>query len=175
MDQTTGQIKALVGGRGTKQTSQSLNRAYTGSRRQPGSCFKILSAYAPALDTNQITLADVINDEPWTYSDGTKFKNAGNSYMGNITVREAIANSQNTCAVKTIQQITPDLGYEYAKENFSMSTLVDSDKYEPIALGGLTDGVYNYELCAAFASIANGGVYNTPIFTQKFWIMTEMF
>lgn len=167
MDQTTGQIKALVGGRGAKQTSQSLNRAYTGSRRQPGSCFKILSAYAPALDTNQITLADVINDEPWTYSDGTKFKNAGNSYMGNITVREAIANSQSTCAVKTIQQITPDLGYEYAKENFSMSTLVDNDKYEPIVLGGLTDGVYNYELCAAFASIANGGVYNTPTLYTK--------
>lgn len=167
MDQSTGQIKAMVGGRGTKQTSQSLNRAYKGARRQPGSCFKILATYAPALDTNQITLATVVKDEKWEYSDGTSFKNVGNKYYGNVTVREAIAQSMNSVAVKTIQKIGPDLGYEYASKNFSLSTLVEDDKYEPIALGGLTNGVYNYELCAAFASIANGGTYNTPTLYTK--------
>ena len=167
MDQSTGQIKAMVGGRGTKQTSQSLNRAYKGASRQPGSCFKILATYAPALDTNQITLATVVKDEKWEYSDGTSFKNVGNKYYGNVTVREAIAQSMNSVAVKTIQKIGPDLGYEYASKNFSLSTLVEDDKYEPIALGGLTNGVYNYELCAAFASIANGGTYNTPTLYTK--------
>ena len=167
IDQATGQIKAMVGGRGAKETSQSLNRAYQGSRRQPGSCFKILPTYAPALDTNQITLASVFDDKPWHYSDGTEFKNVGNKYYGNVTVREAIAQSMNSVAVQTIQQIGPQLGYEYAKNNFSMSSLVENDMYEPIALGGLTHGVYNYELCAAFASIANGGVYNTPTLYTK--------
>ena len=167
IDQATGQIKAMVGGRGAKETSQSLNRAYRGSTRQPGSCFKILATYAPALDTNQITLASVFDDRPWHYSNGTEFKNVGNKYYGNVTVREAIAQSMNSVAVQTIQQIGPQLGYEYAKNNFSMSSLVESDMYEPIALGGLTNGVYNYELCAAFASIANGGVYNTPTLYSK--------
>ena len=167
IDQATGQIKAMVGGRGAKETSQSLNRAYQGSRRQPGSCFKILATYAPALDTNQITLASVFDDKPWHYSNGTEFKNVGNRYYGNVTVREAIAQSMNSVAVQTIQQIGPQLGYEYAKNNFSMSSLVEDDIYEPIALGGLTHGVYNYELCAAFASIANGGVYNTPTLYTK--------
>lgn len=167
MDQSTGQIKAMVGGRGAKETSQSLNRAYKGARRQPGSCFKILATYAPALDTNQITLASIFDDKPWKYSDGTSFKNVGNKYYGNVTVREAIAQSMNSVAVQTIQKIGPQLGYEYAKNKFLMSTLVDDDMYEPIALGGLTHGVYNYELCAAFASIANGGVYNTPTLYTK--------
>ena len=166
IDQATGQIKAMVGGRGAKETSQSLNRAYQGSRRQPGSCFKILATYAPALDTNQITLASVFDDKPWHYSNGTEFKNVGNRYYGNVTVREAIAQSMNSVAVQTIQQIGPQLGYEYAKNNFSMSTLMEEDMYEPIALGGI-NGVYNYELCAAFASIANGGVYNTPTLYTK--------
>ena len=166
IDQATGQIKAMVGGRGAKETSQSLNRAYQGSRRQPGSCFKILATYAPALDTNQITLASVFDDKPWHYSNGTEFKNVGNRYYGNVTVREAIAQSMNSVAVQTIQQIGPQLGYEYAKNNFSMSTLMEEDMYEPIALGGV-NGVYNYELCAAFASIANGGVYNTPTLYTK--------
>ena len=166
IDQATGQIKAMVGGRGAKETSQSLNRAYQGSRRQPGSCFKILATYAPALDTNQITLASVFDDKPWHYSNGTEFKNVGNKYYGNVTVREAIAQSMNSVAVQTIQQIGPQLGYEYAKNNFSMSTLMEEDMYEPIALGGV-NGVYNYELCAAFASIANCGVYNTPTLYTK--------
>ena len=166
IDQATGQIKAMVGGRGAKETSQSLNRAYQGSRRQPGSCFKILATYAPALDTNQITLASVFDDKPWHYSNGTEFKNVGNRYYGNVTVREAIAQSMNSVAVQTIQQIGPQLGYEYAKNNFSMSTLMEEDMYEPIALGGV-NGVYNYELCAAFSSIANGGVYNTPTLYTK--------
>ena len=46
MDQANGQIKAMVGGRGAKNTSLSLNRAYTGSTRQPGSTFKIITMSA---------------------------------------------------------------------------------------------------------------------------------
>ena len=64
MDQYTGQVKAIVGGRGTKTTSLSLNRA-TDSTRQPGSCFKVLSTYAPGLNECGMTLATTIRDEPY--------------------------------------------------------------------------------------------------------------
>lgn len=166
MDQTNGQIKAMVGGRGSKTASQSLNRAYKGSPRQPGSCFKILSTYAPALDACGKTLATVIRDEPWHYSNGTPFKNATGGYLGDITMRKAIEQSPNVCAVKMINEVTPALGYQYA-QNFGITTLTDADIYESIALGGLAQGVYNYQLCAAFAAIANGGVYNSPTMYTK--------
>ena len=173
IDQATGQIKAMVGGRGTKSSSMSLNRAYTGSTRQPGSCFKILSTYAPALDSAGETLATIIKDEPYEYADGTPVSNWwGNYYRGNMTMRKAIEQSANICAVKTLTEITPQLGFTYC-QNFGLSTLVESrttdegkvftDIQQPLALGGVTDGVYNYEMCAAYEEIANGGVYQEPI------------
>ena len=177
IDQATGQIKAMVGGRGTKSSSMSLNRAYTGSTRQPGSCFKILSTYAPALDSAGETLATIIKDEPYEYADGTPVSNWwGNYYRGNMTMRKAIEQSANICAVKTLTEIPPQLGFTYC-QNFGLSTLVESrttdegkvftDIQQPLALGGVTDGVYNYEMCAAYAAIANGGVYQEPIMYTK--------
>ena len=61
MDQYTGEVKALVGGRGKKQSSRSLNRA-TGSLRQPGSAFKIVAVYAPALDSAGQSLGTVTKE-----------------------------------------------------------------------------------------------------------------
>lgn len=74
MDQYTGQVKAIVGGRGEKNSSLSLNRA-TDSARQPGSCFKILAAYAPALNEGKITLATTIDDEEYEYKNGQSVNN----------------------------------------------------------------------------------------------------
>lgn len=62
-DQSTGHIVAIVGGRGTKEASRTLNRA-SNTTRQPGSTFKVVSTYAPALDSAGLTLADVQNDAP---------------------------------------------------------------------------------------------------------------
>lgn len=177
IDQATGQIKAMVGGRGTKSSSMSLNRAYTGSKRQPGSCFKILSTYAPALDSAGETLATLIKDEPYEYADGTPVSNWwGDYYRGDMTMRTAIEQSANICAVKTLTEITPQLGFTYC-QNFGLSTLVESrttddgkvytDIHQSLALGGITDGVYNYEMCAAYAAIANGGIYQEPIMYTK--------
>ena len=65
IDQKTGQIKALVGGRGQKTTNRGLNRAYKGSTRNAGSTFKILAVYAPALDSADLTLATTEVDEEY--------------------------------------------------------------------------------------------------------------
>ena len=164
MDQYTGQVKAIVGGRGEKTSNLSLNRA-TGSYRQPGSVFKILSTYAPALDSGDMTLASIIPDEPYEYKDGTPVNNVNHRYAGDVTMRYAIQQSINTCAVRTL---TEDVGEEESYDfllNLGFTTLNEEDRYsQSKALGGLNLGVYNIELTAAFAALANGGVYTEPTF-----------
>ncbi|MDE6674330.1 MAG: glycosyl transferase, partial [Acetatifactor sp.] len=175
IEHETGYVRALVGGRGAKEGRLTFNRA-TDAMRQPGSCFKVLAAYAPALDSYGITLANVYIDAPFNYADGTPVRNwYGESYKGPVTVRYAIEQSMNIIAVKTITQITPKLAYDYLL-NFGFTTLTTdkvvgherkSDMVQPLALGGLTDGVTPLELTAAYATIANGGVYNEPkLYTQ---------
>ena len=167
MDQYTGQVKAIVGGRGEKKTSLSLNRA-TGSMRQPGSCFKIVSTYAPALNECDMSLASIIVDEPYKYKNGQEVHNWDNIYIGPTTVRYAIEHSMNVCAVRTLTEVVgEEKGYEYLLD-FGFTTLTEEDRTSQAkALGGITNGVYNIELTAAYAAIANGGVYTEPIlYTQ---------
>ena len=169
-DQSTGHIVAMIGGRGAKSGSRTLNRA-TDSVRQPGSTFKIVSTYAPALDSAGLTLATVMNDAPFNYADGRPVNNwYGESYKGLCSLRYGIEQSLNIVAVKTLTQITPQLGYDYLL-NFGFTTLVErkevnnqifSDIQQSLALGGITDGITNKELNAAYACIANGGTYIKP-------------
>lgn len=163
MDQHTGYVKAMVGGRGEKTGNMSLNRA-TQSTRQPGSTYKILSTYVPALDMNKDTLATVIEDSPFSYKTGRPVNNWWSGYKGNLTIRKCIEQSANVCTVKKYTEITPEVGMQYLTNNFKFTTLdpVD-DSGQATSLGGLTNGVYNIELTAAYASIANGGVYTEPI------------
>lgn len=173
MDQHNGHVLALVGGRGKKTGARTLNRA-SGSLRQPGSTFKILSTYLPAFDTAGMTLASTEVDEKYYYP-GTKVQVhnwTGSAYKGTTTLREGIYNSMNVVTVKTLAKVTPKVAYDYLV-NLGITTLVDSridksgkvfsDIQLPMALGGLTDGVTNLELTAAYASIANGGVYTEPV------------
>lgn len=170
MDQYTGYVKALVGGRGEKTESRSLNRA-TQSYKQPGSCFKVLSTYAPALDVHGDTLATVIEDSPFSYSNGRPVKNWwGESYKGNMTIRKCIEQSANVCTVKKFTEITPALGFKYLTENFNLTTLDSkNDIVQAACLGGISKGVYNIEMTAAYAALANGGVYTEPVLYTKIY------
>ena len=171
MDQHTGYVKVLVGGRGEKSGNRTLNRA-TDSPRQPGSSIKPLAAYGPALDTGAITLASAIDDSPYYYSSGQLVKNfTAGEYRGLMTVREAIYRSQNVPAVKVLTLITPQVGFNYL-EKFGISTLVSPQKaingshdiVQPLALGGMTLGVTNIDMTAAYAAIANHGTYTKPVY-----------
>ena len=145
MDQATGQVKAISGGRGPKTASLTLNRA-TGVPRQPGSTFKVITAFAPAIDTRGATLGTVYYDAPYTI--GTKtFRNWYSSgYQGYSSIREGIIYSMNIVAVRCLMEtVSPQLGVEYAK-NFGITTLTDTDYNPSTALGGLTEGVTNLEL-----------------------------
>ena len=178
IDQHTGYVKAIIGGRGEKTASLTLNRA-TDTTRQPGSTFKILSTYAPALNEKGMTLATTFEDEPYNYPDGSPVNNASRSYNGTTTIRKAIQNSINVVAVKCLEEVTPELGLQYL-DNFGFTTLahgteadrdadgtVWTDANLPLALGGLTNGVTNIELCAAYAAIANSGNYIEPLYYTK--------
>ncbi len=168
LDQTNSYVLGIVGGRGEKTASLTLNRA-TDSYRQPGSTFKILSTYGPALDMGEISLATVVTDEPYYYSDGSAVHNADNAYHGDVTIRTAIQNSYNIPAIKIIDQITPQVGMNYLLK-MGFENLIDDpewDVIQPLALGGITNGVSNLELTAAYAAIANGGIYTEPTFYTK--------
>ena len=177
-DPSTGYVVAMVGGRGPKLASRTLNRA-SNTMRQPGSTFKVVAVYAPAFDCAGLTLADVKVDEPWSYSNGRPVKNwYGASYRGINSLRTGITQSLNIVAVKTIQQVTPQTSYEYLQK-FGFTTLVESrttpdgrvvgDVNEALALGGLTDGVTNMELNAAYSAIANQGRYIKPTLYSKIY------
>lgn len=179
MDQYTGQVVALVGGRGEKTGNRTLNRA-TSTLRQVGSTFKVLATFLPAIDTGGMTLATPIDDSPFFYPGTTKevsnWYKKNPPFMGLNTIRRGISYSMNIVAVKVMQQVTPQLGYEYLKK-LGITSIVDyqvgsdgkiySDIGLPLALGGLTNGVSNIEMTAAFAAIANGGIYNEPYYYTK--------
>ncbi len=190
-DQETGYVVAMLGGRGEKEASRTLNRA-TDTTRQPGSTFKIISTFAPALDSkkakdkygNPFTLASTQVDEKFHYGakqDGPEVHNWYEGYRGTQTIRAAIQDSLNVVAVKTLTDITPKLGFEYA-EKLGINTLVDdeeingevfSDAVQTLALGGITFGVRNIELNAAFSTIANGGKYIVPRLYSRVTRVTE--
>ncbi len=162
INHSTGEVVAMVGGRGDKTAAKTLNRA-TGITRQPGSTFKVIACYAAALDAGGMTLASVENDMPTTYADGTSLKNYNNSYLGWTNIRTAITNSINVVTVEVMGDIGTSLGFQYAKD-LGITTLTDGDNNQALALGGITNGVTNLDLTNSYATIANGGEYNSPIF-----------
>ena len=175
-DQSTGHVLAMVGGRGDKEANRTLNRA-TDTLRQPGSTFKVITTYAPALETGEFTLASSEDDAPFEYDSGVPVRNWYKGYRGLSTLREGIVQSMNIVTVKVLTKLGPRVGYDFAQQ-FGISTLVDgvtingstfTDVNQTLALGGITYGVKNIELNAAYATIANGGYYIEPkMYTQVY-------
>jgi penicillin-binding protein 1A len=178
LDFHNGHVKALSGGRGIKIGNQTFNRA-TQAKRQPGSTFKVVAAYLPAIDTGKYSLATSIDDAPFKISmpNGSSYSpgNWYSGYRGLSTVREGIVDSMNILAVKTTFDIGVDLAFDYLLD-LGFTTLHESltrngqtftDKTLTLPLGGLTDGVTPLELTAAYGAIANDGVYVEPIFYTR--------
>lgn len=169
MDYSNGQVMALSGGRGDK-TNLGFNYA-TQAKRQPGSTFKVLAAYAPALDTGKLEAGSTLIDEPYSVSiPGSSPYTPNNwysGYDGKVSLRRAIARSMNILAVKTVAEyVGIDTAYQYLL-NFGFTTLSDSDRVYALPLGGITNGVTALELNAAYGTIANNGMYRKPIFYTK--------
>ncbi|MBR1860802.1 MAG: transglycosylase domain-containing protein [Lachnospiraceae bacterium] len=171
-DPHTGYVVAMVGGRGAKEGRRTLNRA-TDALRSPGSTFKVLGSFAPAVDAGRKSLASTYNDLPFNYTGGRAVKNwyTGYGTYGTIcSIRQAIVWSLNIIAVKNLTVVGPQLAYNYCAQ-LGFTSLTDGvvingeiygDVNQTLALGGLTYGVSPYELNAAYCSLANGGVYVKP-------------
>ena len=169
IDQSTGYVAALVGGRGEKTINFGYDRA-TMSTRQPGSAFKIVSTYAPAIDACGDTLETTKIDENVETVSGHVIENSNDKEtLEEMTFYDAIVQSKNTVAVRTLQEdVGTDLALEYLTENFHFTTIdLVNDAVDVLAIGGITNGVTNLELTAAYASIANEGQYIEPVFYSK--------
>lgn len=178
MDPYTGLVKALSGGRGQKTGNRTLNRA-TQTLRQPGSTIKPLSVYAPAIEYGLVTPSSIVNDSPITYPEYNNWapQNDGGGYKGRITIASALAGSRNIPATKICKYLTEEASFDFVKNNFHISTVVDSEKrgkktfsdkgLSAIALGGLTDGVSVLDMCAAYCAFPNSGKYIKPSFYTK--------
>ena len=164
-DPNPGQIKGLVGGYGEKTGNFILNRAAnTDARRQPGSSIKPLNVYGPAIDTGIITAATVFTDMVLHYNkdepEAVYPKNSPDKFEGNMTVRMALTKSKNTIAAQIWQNYlrgTTSLAY-LKQVGIDRST----ENYVAIALGGFNTGMTTLEMCGAYGTFANGGLYTEP-------------
>lgn len=163
MDHTTGQVVAVGGELGNKYVS-GWNRG-TQMIRQTGSSIKPIVDVAPALQEKVITAATVYDDVLTSFS-GYK-PGDYNTPKGLINIRSCIRTSQNIPMVKIMREMTPAKAIEYMKK-MGVTTLDDEkDNSLPLSIGGLTTGISPLEMAGAYATIANDGVYVTPIFFTK--------
>ena len=154
IDNTTGLVTAIVGGRSQDDVSADYNRAYL-SFRQPGSSIKPLIVYTPALERGYTASSTVVDSkEP----DGPS--NAGN-YSGAISLRTAVEQSKNTVAYKLFRELTPEVGLQYLL-NMNFSSIQDSDYVLSAALGGLSKGASCLEMTSAYATLENEGMFRQP-------------
>ncbi len=155
VDNHTGYVKAIVGGRNQNLPGYTLNRAYQ-SFRQPGSAIKPLIVYTPALERNY-TPDSVVQDVKT--EEGPS--NAGGSYEGSIPLRYAVQTSKNTVAWNLLEELTPEVGLSYL-EQMNFSRLDKQDLRPTSALGGFTNGVSAVEMASAYAAVENEGKFREP-------------
>ncbi len=155
IDNDSGRVVAIVGGREQESEGYTLNRGYQ-SFRQPGSAIKPLVVYTPAFEQGYIP-ESIVNDEK--FEGGPK--NSGGNYLGKMKLQRAIELSKNTVAWKLFEELTPKVGLSYLlKMNFSKISA--SDYVPAAALGGLTVGASPVEMAAAYATLENDGYHRVP-------------
>lgn len=157
----TGRVVAIVGGRKQKNSAaSSLNRAYL-SFRQPGSSFKPIAVYTPQLERGYT---------PDSIVDDTAFKggprNSDGKYLGKIPLRTAVEKSKNVVAWRLFEEMTPAVGLSYVQK-MNFSKIVDNDFFPASSLGGLTNGVSTVEMASAYAALANNGTFRNPTCIKK--------
>lgn len=168
-DVRTGDIVAMAGGVGDKLVFDAYNRA-TDAELQTGSSIKPLAVYAPAFESGAVAPATVIKDLPLNYDDGAWPLNDTRSYNYAYTIYQGVTRSVNAISAGTLDIIGVDYSFDFAKNKFGLSTLVDSyvreDGFEmsdrnmaALALGAQTFGCTVRDMTNAFGTFANNGEY----------------
>ena len=165
IDNDTGKVVAIVGGREQKNIGYTLNRAYQ-SPRQPGSAIKPLLVFAPALEHGW-SAGSTVNDSPMSTKDKHRVRNANGSYAGQITLRRAVEKSSNVVTMRLYEQLSPKTCLKYL-EQMNFKYLTNSDyKYYTTCIGGFTKGTTSEEMAAGYATLKNDGVYREPTCITK--------
>jgi len=155
IDNETGKVVAIVGGRSQEYNGYTLNRGFQ-SFRQPGSAIKPIIVYTPAFERGYYP-DSTVKDEP--IEDGPS--NSNKNYSGDMELRKAVEGSKNTIAWKLFQELTPQVGLSYLR-NMNFSKIESSDYVPAAALGGFTIGVSPVELTSAYATLENDGIFREP-------------
>ena len=165
IDNETSQVVAVGGNLGEQKTVGLLNRG-TQAVRQTGSSMKPLADIVPGLQEKVITAATIYDDSTTDFGGGYK-PGDYNDPKGLINIRSCIRTSQNIPMVKVMMELTPKKSIEYLKK-MGITTLDDEKDNNPsLSIGGLSKGITPLEMAGAYASIANDGVYTTPILYTK--------
>ncbi len=181
IDNRTGDIVGIAGGTGEKTEYFGWDRAQ--AELQSGSSIKPISVYGPAFENGSITPATVVKDLPLNYNNGNWPRNDNWTYNYSRTIYSAVTSSVNAVCAWTLDGIGLDYSYDFAKNKFRLSTLVDeyidedgeahTDKnYGPLAMGSQYWGVTVRDMASAFATYANNGEYRegrtfTKVFDSK--------
>ena len=178
INNVTGDIVGMAGGVGNEKAHFGQNRA-TKSKLQSGSSIKPITIYAPGFEQGTLSPATVIKDLPITYKDGAWPKNDDRVYSYSYTIYGGVTESVNAVAANTLSKIGANYGYEFAKESFGMSTLMESDlQFSSLALGAQYYGITVRDMANAFATFANDGVYRygrtwTKVYDSKGNVVLE--
>ena len=166
IDPYTGDIVAMCGGVGEKTGNLVLNRA-TDTTRPPGSAIKPLSVYGPAFDLGIVTQNTLVMDAApgsgkYTLDHISFYPTNTDGYAdGPITIRQGLVLSKNTVAIQLLDKLGIETSYNYLRDIFGITTLVDADyNPSPLALGELTYGVTVREMAQAYTVFANNGVFS---------------
>ena len=166
MNQSNGKVAAISGGRGEKEGSLTLNRALHCSR-QPGSISMILGTFAPAIDSCGATLASTYYDAPYSSGNQQVLNWWGNPYLGYNNIRQAITYSMNVIGARCLTSLVSDsTAYDYL-ELFGLGSADLFEASSSLASTSQSYTVTNEMLTAAFASIANDGIYQKPTYYTK--------
>ena len=171
MEPHTGKIVALCGGVGEKNANFALNRVY--SQRAPGSSFKPISAYGPAVELYGMTPNTLVDDDEKMHLRGTSWYPHNDDYsnQGVITILEALTSSLNTVAAQIVDKLGPETCYHYLQDKLGVTSLVPDDaSYAPMALGQLTNGITTREMAQAFSSFANDGIFT---YSRTYTLVTD--
>lgn len=165
VDNETGYVAGIVGGLGEKTTSRGLNRA-TQSTRSTGSSIKPLAELIPGIQEGIITPSTRYYDVKTEFDNGRYVPTNEGAYTGSVmSVRQATAKSQNVPFVKMAAEITVPVMKDYLSK--LGITTIENDNGLSLALGGLENGITPLEMAGAYATIANNGVYRTPLLYTK--------
>ncbi|OUB29088.1 penicillin-binding protein [Bacillus thuringiensis serovar yunnanensis] len=163
MDTKTGEVRAIGSGRGEMKTTFKGYNLAVNLKRQVGSTFKPIFDYGPAIEYLDWSTNHLLLDEEYKYSTGQEVRNADRTFLGSITMREALNTSHNVPAIKTAKEVglnkaakfAKNLGILFEHDNVFESTAIGSNESSPTIIAG------------AYAAFGNNGIYNKPHFVRK--------